>query len=132
MMAAPPPHAWLYFMQDHGVFVTDEVPALTRDDVRDEARDILTAIAASRDHDAAFEDNWRLLWQLVREANAADLPSRMRAHGPWEISRGSDHHQSVSSLISGDFMVRIWPHDEERAWADLLGLLNWADVLAPA
>jgi hypothetical protein len=111
--------------------LTDETPVLPPEDVREEAREILRAIDASRHHQTVFEDNWRKLWQLLREAKAADLPGSK--HGPWSL--GSHTHDGeygfVPTLIAGRFRVPIWPPQQARFASDLLGLLNWAGVPVP-
>jgi hypothetical protein len=113
--------------------VDDQVPALTRDNVREEAREILSAIDASRPHPGAFEDNWRKLWQLVREAKSAYLPFERSSDRPWHLSGDPDHDPDggVSTLTAGNFVVSIWPPEEARSGADLPRLLNWAGVPAP-
>jgi hypothetical protein len=112
--------------------MTDETPLLSPEAVRDEAREILLAIDASRGHPAAFEDNWRKLWQLLREAKAAYLPGL--DDGPWYLT-GPAHREVAlglpTSLTAGSFHVPIWPPEEARSGADLPRLLNWAGVPAP-
>ncbi len=113
--------------------MTDETPVLNSEDVRREAREILRAIDASRDHPAPFQDNWRKLWQLLREARAAFLPLGGRNEGPWHFSGGPDResHTSLVRLTAGKFAVAIWPPEEARPGADLPRLLNWAGVPIP-
>ena len=111
--------------------MTDETPVLTPEDVRQEAREILRAIDATRHHQPRFEHNWRKLWQLLREARAADLPEPK--DGPWCLG---NHAQAgdygfVPPLIAGNFCVPIWPPQDARFAPDLLGLLNWAGVPVP-
>ena len=111
----------------------DRGPALTRDNVREEARDILSALDATRSDSDAFENNWRKLWQLVREAKAAFLPTRDPNHGPWHLNNDLDQrpHGESSKLTAGTFVVSIWPRDQAGLGADLPGLLNWAGVPTP-
>jgi hypothetical protein len=111
----------------------DETPVLTPEAVRREAREILRAIDASRHHQAPLQDNWRKLWQLVREAKAAYLPFGSSSDEPWHLSTGSDRepHTSVVRLTAGEFAVAIWPPEEARPGADLPRLLNWAGVPIP-
>jgi hypothetical protein len=111
----------------------DQVPALTRDNVREEAGEILSALEASPPHQGEFEENWRRLWQLVREAKAAYLPSEPSHGGPWHVSGDLDPgpYGVSSSLTAGAFVVSIWPPDQAGLGADLPGLLNWAGVPAP-
>jgi hypothetical protein len=111
----------------------DQVPALTRDNVRDEAFEILSAIDASRPQQGAFEAHWRRLWQLVREARAAYLPWWRSSAGPWHISHDPDPRPQGTSanLIAGNFVVSIWPPDQAGLGTDLPGLLNWAGVPEP-
>jgi hypothetical protein len=109
----------------------DEIPAITREDVREEAYHILSAIAATRRDHRAFEQNWRKLWQLVREARAAYFPLGGLYHGPWRINSDPGLSRLSPRLIAVNFMVSIWPAEEQRSGADLLGLLNWAGVLPP-
>jgi hypothetical protein len=97
-----------------------------------EAAEILSAIDDSRRHRFAFEANWRKLWQLVREAKAARLPSEGSSPGPWQLRNGGDHgDQALSTLTAGHFTVPIWPPEAPRSGTDLPGLLNWAGVPTP-
>jgi hypothetical protein len=111
--------------------MVDETPVLTPEDIREEAREILIAIDASRHHPTAFENNWRKLWQLMREAKAAFLPGL--SQGPWYLTSQADHGGSglTPSLAAGGFAVPIWPPQEARSGGDLPGLLNWAGVPVP-
>src|SRR5215207_3845536 len=113
--------------------MSNEQSALTRDAVREEAGEALSAIHASRHHRGLFEDNWRKLWQLVREAKAARLPSESPTDGPWHLSRNPDAGRyGVSSwLTAGSFVVPVWPPDAPRSPTDLPSLLNWAGVPVP-
>jgi hypothetical protein len=114
--------------------MTNHVPALTRQNVREEAREILSAIDASRRHREALEDNWRRLWQLVREAKAAYLPFLERSNdGPWHLSGDPDRgpYGFHPRLTAGNFVASIWPPEEARSGTDLPKLLNWAGVPAP-
>ena len=43
---------------------------MTRDDILDEARDILLLTLDGTRQREIFEADWRKLWQLVREADA--------------------------------------------------------------
>ena len=111
--------------------MADQTSPLSKDNVRDEAREILSAIDGSRRHRVAFEAHWRRLWQLVREANAARLPSEHSSPGPWQLSSDGDHGDGGSSaLTAGEFTLPIWPPDG-RLETDLAGLLNWAGVAIP-
>jgi hypothetical protein len=111
--------------------MADQTSPLSKDNVRDEAREILSAIDGSRRHRVAFEANWRRLWQLVREANAARLPSEHSSPGPWQLSGDGDHGDPTSSaLTAGRFSLPIWPAGG-RLETDLAGLLNWAGVPTP-
>jgi hypothetical protein len=110
----------------------DETPVLTPEDVREEAREILRAIDSNRAHQGAFEDNWRKLWQLLREAKAAYLPGL--SDGPWYLRSHAGEGERFglsSSLTAGSFDVPIWPPEAARSAGDLPGLLNWAGVPAP-
>ena len=111
----------------------DQAQTLTRNNIREEAREILSALDTSQLHQAEFEDNWRKLWQLVREAKAAYLPSEPSVGGPWQLGAERDHGPSgvSSSLTAGTFVVLVWPPDQAGLGADLPGLLNWAGVPAP-
>ena len=110
----------------------DQVPALTRDNVREEAREILSAIAASRSHPARLEANWRRLWQLVREAKSAYLPWGSSSPGPWHLCGPPEpNHGALPDLTAGNFVVSIWPLDQAGLGGDLPGLLNWAGVPEP-
>jgi hypothetical protein len=112
--------------------MADQIPALTRDNVREEAREILSAIEASRSHQGPFEANWRRLWQLVREAKAAYLPWEPSNSGPWHLSGDPDYRRGdLPNLSAGNFVVSIWPPDQAGLGADLPGLLNWAGVPEP-
>jgi len=111
--------------------MSDERPVLAPDDVRDEARGLLLAIDASRGR-GAFETGWKNLWQLVREAKAAQVLSAETA-GPWHLSSGSTQAQIglPRRLAAGVFSLPLWPSDEPRYANDLPGFLNWAGVLIP-
>jgi hypothetical protein len=110
----------------------EQVPALTRDNIRKEAGEIISAIDASRAHPEPFEDNWRRLWQLVREAKAAFLPWDASHRGPWHLSDTPESHSGGSpNLRAGDFVLTMWPPDHARLGGDLPGLLNWAGVPQP-
>jgi hypothetical protein len=109
--------------------MADQVPALTRDNVRVEAEEILSALEGSQPQ-REFEDNWRKLWQLVREAKASYLPVERSHAGPWHLSEDLDPGVSYS-LTAGTFIVSVWPPDQAGLGADLPGLLNWAGVPAP-
>ena len=109
--------------------MTDEAPALSRDDVRQEARQILAALNANREHRQRFEEIWRKLWQLAREARAADLPSR-NVDGPWSIYY--DRVSLLPFLTTDSFRIPIWPASDGRSQPDLAKLLNWAGVPADA
>ena len=110
----------------------DQVPALTRDNVREEAREIISAIDANRFHPGRFEAHWRLLWQLVREAKAAYLPWESSNSGPWHLTQTPESDSGASpNLSAGDFVVAMWPPDHARLGGDLPGLLNWAGVPEP-
>ena len=110
----------------------DQLPALTRDNVREEAGEILSAIDASRAHAEPFQDNWRRLWQLVREAKAAFLPLDVSHRGPWHLSgEPLGARGALPNLSAGRFEVSIWPLDQAGLGNELPGLLNWAGVPEP-
>jgi hypothetical protein len=110
----------------------DQVPALTRDNIREEAGEIISAIDASRSYTGPFEANWRRLWQLVREAKAAFLPWDASNRGPWHLSgERAVRKGGLPSLSAGNFQVSIWPPDQAGLGGDLPGLLNWAGVPEP-
>lgn len=110
----------------------DQGPALTRDNIREEAGEIISAIDVSRAHPEPFEDNWRRLWQLVREAKAAFLPWDASHRGPWRLSgERIGRKGGLPNLSAGNFEVSIWPPDQAGLGADLPGLLNWAGVPEP-
>ena len=114
------------------LLMADQGSALTRDNVREEAREIISAIDASRAHPVRFEAHWRRLWQLVREAKAAYLPWESSNPGPWHLTDTAESDSGASpNLTAGDFMVAMWPPDHARLGGDLPGLLNWAGVPAP-
>ncbi|HEV7365985.1 MAG TPA: hypothetical protein VGN76_09095 [Gemmatimonadales bacterium] len=104
--------------------MSDQLPALTRANIREEAREILSAIDTSRSHQAPFQANWRRVWQLVREAKAASV---------WHLSGDPDDgHGVLAHLTAGSFLVSIRPLDQAGLGANLPGLLNWAGVSEPA
>ena len=108
----------------------DGICILSNEDVREEARQILMAIDKTRGNQAAFEDNWRRLWQLLREANAAHLPGSQ--DGPWSLRNHSDKGSPRPAILAaGHFEVPIWPPEGARRGPDLPGLLNWAQVPIP-
>jgi hypothetical protein len=111
----------------------DQASPLSREDVRQEAGDILSAMDRSRRHQTAFEANWRKLWQLVREARAGYLPFQNSPDGPWHFStdRSQGVNQGSTTLAAGDFILPVWPSEEPRSSSDLPGLLNWAAVPIP-
>jgi hypothetical protein len=112
--------------------MTDEASLLTRINVREEAREILSAIDASRRQRPAFEAHWRRLWQLAREAEAAYLPPDASDTGPWELrNEGGNGNGASSTLTAGDFTVPVWPPEAPRLETHLPGLLNWAGVPVP-
>ena len=57
--------------------MTDDTYPLSREDIRADAVEILSALDASRTDLTAYEDNWRRLWQLMREAKAVGLRERV-------------------------------------------------------
>lgn len=110
----------------------DDSSLLTRDVVQQEAGEIILAIAASRQQRGAFEENWSKLWQLLREAKTALVPSESPTAGPWHLSSTRDGRYGPSpSLTAGSFAVPLWPPDAMRTGADLPELLNWAGVPVP-
>jgi hypothetical protein len=113
--------------------MTDESSALTRDDVRKEAREILVILDGSRHHQELFEASWRKLWQLVREADVAGLLLDGGENGAWHFSRrpGGGRRGVTPSLQAGNFILPIWPPEEPRCGPHLPTLLNWAGVPAP-
>ena len=112
--------------------MSDDSSALTRDDVHQEARQILLTLDESRHQHEPFEANWRKLWQLVREADAAGLLLE-DGNGSWHLSQrpGGGRRGVTPSLRSGDFILPVWPPEEPRSGAHLPQLLNWAGVPAP-
>ena len=110
----------------------DQIPTLTRDNIREEAGEILSAIDSSRAHPGPFQDNWRRLWQLVREAKAAFLPLDASHRGPWHLNgERAGRTGGLPTLSAGNFEVSIWPPDQAGLGGDLPGLLNWAGVPEP-
>jgi hypothetical protein len=106
----------------------DETPILTAQIIRQEAREILGALKETQTDGKVFENNWQRLWQLVREARAATLPFQ-GIRGPWHLgSNGNGRSEALLTLIGGGFRRAIWPPDQARFGADLIGLLNWAGV----
>ena len=102
---------------------------LRRDEVREEALNILSAIDASRRDRGAFEKNWRRLWQLVREAKAADISLEDPKHDLWHLGNHGDGADGASAtLMAGDFTLPVWPPEGPRSRTDLPELLNWAGV----
>ena len=109
-------------------------PLLTREDVRTEAGRILGVIGASPRHEQrpAFERGWLLLWQLLREVKAAQLPSSDRVPGPWMwLNDGDGSADSTATLVAGDFLVESFPPGIARLALDLPIILNWAEVPIP-
>ena len=108
--------------------MADDTPALTRDDVREEAGQTLLALDGSRADRGRFEANWRQLWQLAREASAASLATG-NATGPWHLDCTTI---PLSQMLRADsFRIPIWPSEEMRAGPNLVRLLNWAGVPIP-
>jgi hypothetical protein len=72
-----------------------------------------------------------MLWQLLREAQAAYLPGS--DEGPWYLANGANRERDgrTPALTAGSFRVPIWPPEQARFAPDLLGLLNWAGVPVP-
>jgi hypothetical protein len=118
---------------DMGRLGGDGVSALSRPDVLQEAQEIIAALNASRLHRVAFEDNWRKLWQLLREARAACLPFGGSTHGPWHFSRAPEAAPAGGSLrlMAGNLFVPIWPTEGFRPGSELPGLLNSVGVPIP-
>ena len=112
--------------------MSDDSSALTRDDVHQEARQLLVTLDGSRNHQEAFKANWRKLWQLVREVDVAGLLLD-DGNGSWHFSRrpGGGRRGDTPSLRSGEFILPLWPAEEPRSGAHLPQLLNWAGVPAP-
>ena len=109
--------------------MTHDAFPLTRDEVREEALTILSAINASRRDRGAFEKNWRRLWQLVREANAANLSLENSDHDLWHLNNFVDGADGASAtLVAGEFTLPVWPPEGPRSRTDLQELLNWAGV----
>ena len=106
----------------------DDQSVLTKQAVREEAREILLALDGSRVDPEKFEDSWRRLWQLAREARAAGLA--VQDHNkPWSMDFREDPLPAI--LVADSFSVPIWPTSEGRLEPDLAGLLNWAGVPVP-
>ena len=97
-------------------------------DVRREAHQILLAIDASRHQRQRLEDNWRRLWQLLREVNAAAYLPADGISGPWHLI---STNTLTPTLAADSFVVIIWPPEASRSGAFLPQLLNWASVPAP-
>ena len=114
-------------------WMPDQLPVLTRENIREEAGEILSALESSQPHQGEFQDNWRRLWQLIREAKAAFLPLEPSHDGPWHVNGVPGHvtQDASRSLSAGDFVVAIWPPDQAGLGADLPGFLNWAGVPVP-
>ncbi len=109
----------------------NETPGFTLDDVRKEAYQILLAIDASRNEQSVYQENWRRLWQLLREANAAYLPVDGTG-GPWHlISDPSRGDALTPALVADTFAAPVWPSQPSHSSPALLALLNWAGVPAP-
>ena len=108
--------------------MTDEAPSLTRDEVHEEARWILVALDTSRVQPRRFEDNWRKLWQLLREAGAAALVME-DSPGPWVFDHNTDPLSAI--LIADNFRLPVWPAQDGRSGPELARLLNWAGVPKP-
>lgn len=109
----------------------NEIPGFTLDDVRREASEILLAIDASRNEQHIFEDNWRRLWQLLREVNAAYLPVDGNG-GPWRIVSDPNRRDAFAPMLAADsFVVPVWPARFNHSEQGLPALLNWARVPAP-
>ena len=93
-------------------------------------RRLLLALDASRDVPAAFEDNWRRLWQLLREAKAADVVFEGPYGEPWHYQKDGvgSPVEAPAALAAGDFILPVWPPEEPRSPTALPELLNWAGV----
>ena len=108
--------------------MTDEAPSLTRDEVREEAGCVLVALDESRVQPRRFEDNWRKLWQLLREGRAASLATQ-DSRGPWVFDHDTD--PLSSTLVADGFRLHVWPAQDGRSGPELAQLLNWAVVPIP-
>jgi hypothetical protein len=106
----------------------DERPILAAEVIREEAASSLLVIQSNPRAKLA-ESQWRILWQLVREAKAARIPWGEFTAGPWHISRDGDGSPPV--LMAGGFGVPLWPPWEQRYASDLPRMLNWAGVPQP-
>ena len=71
-------------------------------------RRLLLALDASRDVPAAFEDNWRRLWQLLREAKAADVVFEGPYGEPWHYQKDGvgSPVEAPAALAAGDSSCR--------------------------
>ena len=110
--------------------MTDETYPLSKEEIRADALEILSALDASRDQRDAFEDNWRRLWQLVREVKAARLALPAPDGGPWHYQQDGfgGPVKASAALAAGEFAVPVWPPEEPRSPTELPELLNWAGV----
>lgn len=106
---------------------------LSREVIVGDASEILSALDASRNDGAAYEENWRRLWQLMREAKAASLEFQAPDGGPWHYRRdgAGGRSEEFAMLMAGDFALRVWPPEGPRSLTELPELLNWAGVPLP-
>ena len=108
-----------------------EILGFAFDDVQREAFEILLAIDASRNQRHIFENNWRRLWQLILEVNAAEFPID-HTRGPWHLVGDPGRDDSLAPAIRADsFVVRLWPPELSRLQQELPAFLNWARVPVP-
>jgi hypothetical protein len=104
---------------------------LSREDIRADAVEILSALDASRNDLTAYEENWRRLWQLMREAKTAELTfHETNGGGPWHYQKDGvgGPVKGSAALAGGAFPLPVWPPDEPRSRTELPELLNWAGV----
>ena len=110
--------------------MTGDAYSLSKDEICADAIEILAALDTSRDQRAAYEDNWRRLWQLVREVRAARFALQAPDGGPWHYQQDgvAGPVQASAALAAGDFALPVWPPEEPRSPTELPELLNWAGV----
>ena len=111
--------------------MTGDANPLSREDIRADAVEILSALDASRSDIAAYEENWRRLWQLMREVKTAELAfQEADGKGPWHYQKDGvgGPVKGSAALAAGGFALPVWPPEEPRSPTDLPELLNWAGV----
>jgi hypothetical protein len=110
--------------------MTGDAYPLSKEEIRADAIEILSALHTSRNDRAAYQDNWRRLWQLMREVKTAGVPFPARDGGSWHYQEDGvgGPIKGSAALAAGEFALPVWPPEEPRSPTELPELLNWAGV----